>query len=55
MALNDMLIRQAKPGEKRYTLSDGRGPILVVHPNGRKYWVLRVYLDGKERRRSVGT
>ncbi|MBQ9565244.1 MAG: integrase arm-type DNA-binding domain-containing protein, partial [Synergistaceae bacterium] len=54
MALNDLMVRQAKPQEKKYTLSDGRGLILEVRPNGRKYWVVRVWKDGKERRRHIG-
>ena len=37
VALSDLIIKQAKPRDKRYTLSDGRGLILEVHPNGRKY------------------
>ena len=55
MALSDLIIKQAKSKDKRYTLSDGRGLILEVHPNGRKYWVVRLWRDGKERRRSVGS
>lgn len=55
MALSDLIIKQAKPKDKRYTLSDGRGLILEVHPNGRKYWVLRLWRDGKERRKAVGS
>ena len=38
VALSDLIIKQAKSKDKRYTLSDGRGLILEVHPNGRKYW-----------------
>lgn len=55
MALSDLIIKQAKPREKRYTLSDGQELILEVHPNGRKYWVIRLWRDGKERRRSAGS
>ncbi len=53
--LTELMIRQAQAKEKQYSLPDGRGLMLLVHPNGRKYWVLRVYVDGKERRRSLGT
>ena len=55
MALSEMIVRQAKPRDKRYTMSDGRGLILEVHPNGRKYWIVRLWRDGKERRKSVGS
>lgn len=51
MALNDLMVRQAKPKEKKYALSDGRG--LMVRPNGQKYWIVRAWKDGKERRRHI--
>ena len=54
MALNDLVIRQAKPKEKKYALSDGRGLILEVRPNGQKYWIVRAWKDGKERRKHIG-
>ena len=54
MALNDLIVRRAKPQEKKYTLSDGRGLILEVRPNGQKYWIVRAWKDGKERRRHIG-
>ena len=54
VALSELIIKQAKPRDKRYTLSDGRGLILEVHPNGRKYWIVRLWRDGKERRKAVG-
>ena len=55
MALSEMIVRQAKPRDRRYAMSDGRGLILEVHPNGRKYWIVRLWRDGKERRKSVGS
>ncbi|MBQ7262367.1 MAG: tyrosine-type recombinase/integrase, partial [Synergistaceae bacterium] len=54
MALTDLVVRQAKPKEKRYSLSDGRGLILEVRPNGSKFWVARFWSKGKERRRHLG-
>ena len=53
--LSELMIRQAQPKNKPYSLSDKRGLLLTVHPNGHKYWILRMYINGKERRRSVGT
>ena len=53
--LSELMIRQAQPRNKPYSLSDKRGLLLTVHPNGHKYWILRMYINGKERRRSVGT
>jgi hypothetical protein len=52
--LTELVARQAKPSEKTYLLSDGRGLGLEVRPNGRKYWVIRYWVHGKERRTSVG-
>ena len=36
--LTDTKIKQAKPKEKEYKLSDGEGLVLVVKPNGSKLW-----------------
>ena len=54
MALTELMVRQAKPKEKRYALSDGRGLLLEVRPNGGKSWVARIWTKGKERRRHLG-
>ncbi|RNT22149.1 DUF4102 domain-containing protein [Proteus mirabilis] len=37
MALSDTKIRSAKPEDKAYKLTDGKGLFLLVHPNGSKY------------------
>ena len=55
MVLTELQIKQLKPKEKRYTVSDGRGLILEVHPNGAKYWILRFKVKGKEKRKSLGS
>lgn len=49
MALTDMKVRTAKPEEKQYSLTDSGGMLLLVHPNGSKYWRLRYRSDGKEK------
>ena len=36
--LTDTEIRQAKPKDKEYTLSDGGGLFLRINPNGNKTW-----------------
>ena len=41
MALSDVKVRSAKPEAKAYKLTDGEGMVLLVHPNGSKYWRLR--------------
>ncbi len=37
MSLTELMVKQAKPSEKTSILSDGKGLILEVRPNGRKY------------------
>lgn len=44
MALSDVKVRSAKPEAKAYKLTDGDGMVLLVHPNGSKYWRLRYCL-----------
>lgn len=52
--LTELQIKAAKPKEKAYYLSDGRGLILMIKPNGSKCWIARIYDGGKERRRGLG-
>jgi len=55
MRLTEIMIKQAKPKEKLYTMSDGQGLMLEVRPNGKKYWIRRYYVNGgKEKRTSFG-
>ena len=49
MALSDVKVRSAKPEAKAYKLTDGEGMVLLVHPNGSKYWRLRYRFGGKRR------
>jgi integrase len=54
MALTELAIRNAKPREKSYSLSDGDGLILLVKESGAKSWVLRYWMNGKEKRAGLG-
>jgi len=54
MPLTDTQIRKAKPGEKTYKLSDGRGLYLEVTPAGGRWWRFKYRFDGKEKRLSLG-
>ncbi|MBM4226666.1 MAG: DUF4102 domain-containing protein, partial [Gammaproteobacteria bacterium] len=54
MQLSDVAIRKAKPREKPYKLSDGRGLYLLVYPNGRRGWRLKFRWLGKEQLLSLG-
>jgi hypothetical protein len=47
-------VRAAKPKEKPYKLSDGRGLYLEVRPTGARWWRLKYRHAGKERRTSLG-
>jgi len=53
--LDDLTIKAAKPLAKEYTLRDGNGLFLLVHPNGSKYFQLRTTLHGKPKKVQLGT
>jgi integrase len=48
-------VRQAKPAEKSFTLTDASGLSLYVAPNGTKSWHFRFSWHGKQPRMSLGT
>ena len=52
--LDDLSIKAAKPLDKEYTLRDGNGLFLLVHPNGSKYFQLRTTLHGKPKKIQLG-
>lgn len=54
MALTDTKVRSAKPQEKEYTLVDGDGMFLLIHPNGSKYWRFRFRFGGKQHLMAFG-
>ncbi|WP_263147779.1 integrase arm-type DNA-binding domain-containing protein [Pseudomonas sp. RIT-PI-AD] len=54
MALTDVKIRQAKPGEAPIKLTDSGGLFLEVRPNGSKLWRYRYRLAGKENTYAIG-
>ena len=54
MRLTETQIKNAKPQEKTYTLSDGGGLYLLINPNGGKWWRLKFYYQKKERLISFG-
>ena len=54
MALTDPKIRQAKPKDKDYKLSDAKGMFLLVTKKGGKYWRLKYRIGGKEKLLSIG-
>ncbi|WP_443640111.1 Arm DNA-binding domain-containing protein [Candidatus Njordibacter sp. Uisw_039] len=54
MSLTDIQIRQSKPKDKSYKLSDGKGLFLLVTPTGARYWRLKYRIAGKEKLLSFG-
>ena len=53
--LDDLTIKAAKPRDKEYTLRDGNGLFLLIHPSGSKYFHLRTTLHGKPKKIQLGT
>lgn len=54
MKLTDATTDKAEPGEKRYTLTDGHGLFLLVHPRGGKWWRLNYRIGGKRKTLALG-
>lgn len=54
MKLNDQQIKKAKPKEKPYKLTDGKGLYLYITPTGGKLWRLKYRVNGKEKTLSIG-
>jgi integrase len=52
--LTDPRVRNAKPKERPYKLSDGAGMYCLVKPNGGKYWRLKYRFGGKEKVLAMG-
>lgn len=54
MALNETVIKAAKPREKNWKLADGKGLYLLVTPTGGKLWRLKFRHMGKEKKLALG-
>ncbi len=54
MRLNNLQIKNAKPREKRYRLSDGDNLYLEVTSNGSKYWRMNYRFGDKRRQVALG-
>ena len=52
--LSDSQVKALKAQEKRYSLADGEGLSIDVHPTGKKKWVLSYRVHGKQTRKSLG-
>lgn len=54
MALTATQVKQTKPREKQYKLSDEKGMYLLITPNGSKYWRQKYRYAGKEKTLALG-
>ena len=54
MPLTDIAVKQAKPQDKNFKLSDAGGLFLLVKPNGGKCWRLKYRYAGKEKLLALG-
>ncbi|MCJ7872664.1 Arm DNA-binding domain-containing protein [Phaeobacter sp. J2-8] len=54
MPLSGIQVRNLKPREKAFKVSDFEGLFVLVKPNGSKLWQMKYRLYGKERLLSIG-
>ena len=54
MPLSDVTIRNLKPREKPYKVSDFGGLFVLVKPTGARLWQFKYRIDGKEKLLSIG-
>jgi len=54
MALTDTKARTAKPRDKQFKLYDEKGLLLIIHPNGSKYWRYKYRFNKKEKSLALG-
>ena len=54
MPLTATAIKQAKPKDKPYKLSDEKGMYLLINPKGAKYWRMKYRYSGKEKTLALG-
>lgn len=54
MALTHIALANAKPRDKDYKLTDGRGLFLLIKTNGSKYWRWNYRYDGKQKTMALG-
>jgi hypothetical protein len=55
MALTDTAVRNAKPKNKPYKVTDGQGLYLLVNPGGSKLWRVKYRINGVERKLALGS
>ena len=50
MKLTDTKIRNQKPREKQYKISDGKNLFMLITPTGAKYWRYKYIFAGAKRK-----
>tara|TARA_R110000787_G_scaffold220284_2_gene329047 strand:+ start:163 stop:1350 length:1188 start_codon:yes stop_codon:yes gene_type:complete len=55
MPLSDLQLRQIKPKDRPYRISDGGGLFIEVRPNGSKLWRLAYRFDGSQKLMAFGS
>ena len=55
MALSDIQLRNAKPADKDYSITDGHGLSILITTTGGKWWRFRYRFIGKPKLMSFGT
>ncbi len=55
MKLSNIAIKNAKPKDKTYRLTDGDGMFLLITPTGSKLWRFKYYFNKKERILALGS
>jgi len=55
MALTDVQVRNARPRERVFKISDGGGLFLMVNPSGSKLWRLAYRFAGKQKTLAIGS
>lgn len=55
MALSEVKIKNAKPREKVYRISDGQGLCIEIKPTGLKFWRYRYMIDGRATMLTIGS
>ncbi|WP_252179705.1 Arm DNA-binding domain-containing protein [Endozoicomonas sp. 4G] len=54
MITNALQVKNAKPKEKDYKITDAKGMHLLVKKNGRKYWHMSYRFAGKYKTLALG-
>ena len=54
MLLSNIAIKNAKPKDKKYKMTDGDGMFLLISPSGSKSWRLKYYFNTKQKELCLG-